>query len=159
MWAKWCNDQSDQRGAQHTKGWPCALPLKPILSLTMVAGNDPLLVCECEHIPHCEHAHARTHTHTDWMCSWCTTHNVCLSASSAVCSWIHMHIQYLHTHTPSHTGERSTVTHFWQSGEEGTNIIMQAKFSSWMHAAEPEGSYDGTLGSYSLLALLLCKCK
>lgn len=54
-------------------------------------------------------------------------------------------------HTLSNTGERSTVTYFWQIGEQGTNIIMPTKFSSWMHA-DPEGSKGGALGGYTLLA-------
>lgn len=90
-----------------------------------------------------------THTHADWMCTWCTS--LCIISSV---QWshalAHKHRVLPHTEMLSLSGERNTVTHFWQSGEQGTNTIMQFKFSSWMHA-KPEGSWNGAPGSYSLV--------
>lgn len=90
-----------------------------------------------------------THTHADWMCTWCTS--LCIISSV---QWshalAHKHRVLPHTEMLSLSGERNTVTHFWQSGEQGTNTIMQFKFSSWMHA-KPEGSWNGARGSYSLV--------
>lgn len=96
-----------------------------------------------------------THTHADWMCTWCTS--LCIISSV---QWshalAHKHRVLPHTEMLSLSGERNTVTHFWQSGEQGTNTIMQFKFSSWM-LAKPEGSWNGAPGSYSLLSPLWWK--
>lgn len=154
MWLKGCSGESDQMGAHHTKGWslmPKSFPF-PLHHIATVAGSDSLSVCECVHIPQCEYA--RTHTQIE------CAHDALRCASSAVCSdhtRSHTNTRVLpHTEMLSLSGERNTVTHFWQSGEQGTNTIMQFKFSSWMHA-KPEGSWNGAPGSYSLLSPLWWK--
>lgn len=70
----------------------------------MVAGNDPLLVCECEHIPHCEHAHAHTHTRIE--CAHDALHTMSASLHHQQCVVESTCTYSTYTHTLRHILER-----------------------------------------------------